>query len=227
MWNSTLGMVDLNAYLSSRRCDLNGMTLFTAAGVSANGTAMAGSGSHASGQNIGWYASNLPEPCIGMARITDPQDTCRRNPAAFEAPAVGLGPFQYTWLFADNPAGPWSPMAEGANLGPGGTVGFQAVGTDARHVQLVPSTSFVAEWPEATVFVRCEASNACDTAVTLPIRWRVCAADRNCDGEVDLVDFFAFFNCWDVQDDCGDVDGVPGIDLGDFFRFLNAFDRGC
>jgi hypothetical protein len=54
-----------------------------------------------------------------------------------------------------------------------------------------------------------------------------CDADRDCDGRVDLTDFFAFFNCWDLSSPCADVDGSTEVDLGDFFAFFNAFDVGC
>lgn len=54
-----------------------------------------------------------------------------------------------------------------------------------------------------------------------------CAADRNCDGIVDLEDFFYFFNCWDLTTPCADVDGSGEVDLGDFFTFFNAFDADC
>ena len=54
-----------------------------------------------------------------------------------------------------------------------------------------------------------------------------CPADIDGDGQVDLVDFFAFFNCWDVGGSCSEIDGVPGQDLGDFFAFFGSFDVGC
>lgn len=54
-----------------------------------------------------------------------------------------------------------------------------------------------------------------------------CLANLNGDDEVDLGDFFAFFNCYDAELGCADVDGVPGVDLGDFFAFFAAYDAGC
>lgn len=52
-------------------------------------------------------------------------------------------------------------------------------------------------------------------------------ADLNGDGQIDLTDFFAFFNCFDATASCADIDSQPGVDLGDFFSFFNAFDAGC
>lgn len=54
-----------------------------------------------------------------------------------------------------------------------------------------------------------------------------CPADIDRSGDVDLSDFFAFFNAWDIGGADADVDGVPGVDLGDFFAFFNSFDVGC
>lgn len=54
-----------------------------------------------------------------------------------------------------------------------------------------------------------------------------CPADLNNDGEVDLGDFLAFFNCYDVESPCAEMDAVPGIDLGDFLTFFNNYDGLC
>jgi probable HAF family extracellular repeat protein len=54
-----------------------------------------------------------------------------------------------------------------------------------------------------------------------------CAADLNDDGQIDLSDFFGFFNAFDQGDALADVDSTFGVDLSDFFEFLNAFDTNC
>ncbi len=54
-----------------------------------------------------------------------------------------------------------------------------------------------------------------------------CVADVDDNGMVDLSDFFAFFNCWDLAEPCADLDDDPDVNLGDFFAFFNAFDAGC
>jgi hypothetical protein len=54
-----------------------------------------------------------------------------------------------------------------------------------------------------------------------------CLGDLNNDGGVDLGDFFEFFNCFDADAGCADIDGVEGVDLGDYFAFLGSFDGGC
>ncbi len=52
------------------------------------------------------------------------------------------------------------------------------------------------------------------------------AADITGNGEVDLEDFFAFFNAFDNNTPEADVNLDCQIDLADFFDFFNAFDAG-
>lgn len=54
-----------------------------------------------------------------------------------------------------------------------------------------------------------------------------CLADLNNDWQVDLADFFQFFNDFDQTLPGADIDGTPGVDLGDYFTFLNHFDQSC
>lgn len=50
--------------------------------------------------------------------------------------------------------------------------------------------------------------------------------DLNNDGQLDLEDFFDFFNKWDMSDSSLDLNGDGSVDLGDFFLFFNLFDQG-
>lgn len=59
-----------------------------------------------------------------------------------------------------------------------------------------------------------------DTAVPSP-------ADLDGNFELDLGDFFAFFNCFDQQLPCADLTLDNVIDTADFFAFFNRFDAGC
>lgn len=71
-------------------------------------------------------------------------------------------------------------------------------------------------------------SNECGGVTTQPARLSVyCRADANTDGEVDLADFFEFFQCWDTTAACADIDSEPGVDLADFFLFFQSYDLGC
>lgn len=69
--------------------------------------------------------------------------------------------------------------------------------------------------------------NACNSAPSDGAEPRLCVSDRTCDGTVDLVDFFEFFACCDLDLRCGDLDGSPVVDLGDAFAFFNGVDAGC
>lgn len=60
--------------------------------------------------------------------------------------------------------------------------------------------------------------------------WRTplkCISDIDQNGEVDLSDFFGFFNFWDVSDPAIDFNADGSVDLLDYFRFLNGWDKGC
>lgn len=54
-----------------------------------------------------------------------------------------------------------------------------------------------------------------------------CSLDYTGDHVADTADFFAFFGCFEAGDRCAERDGIPGIDLNDFFAFLNAWEIGC
>lgn len=56
---------------------------------------------------------------------------------------------------------------------------------------------------------------------------KLCAADLNADGMVDLVDFFDFFTGYDNFDEIADVNNDCNVDLADFFEFFSRFDSGC
>jgi endonuclease/exonuclease/phosphatase family metal-dependent hydrolase len=51
--------------------------------------------------------------------------------------------------------------------------------------------------------------------------------DLNDDGVVDFGDFLFFFNCYDVEGTCADLDGNEGVDFGDFLFFFNGYDVEC
>lgn len=51
-------------------------------------------------------------------------------------------------------------------------------------------------------------------------------ADINNDGQIDLSDYFAFFNAWDVSGPDANLDGDAEISLNDYFLFFNLFDAG-
>jgi probable HAF family extracellular repeat protein len=65
LWNTTLGMVDLNTYLPTLGIDLTGWTLYGAHGISADGRTIVGIGDH-NGVGEAWIATlSPPPPCPG------------------------------------------------------------------------------------------------------------------------------------------------------------------
>ena len=56
---------------------------------------------------------------------------------------------------------------------------------------------------------------------------KVCRADYDRNGELDIFDFLAFNNDFDVMNPKADFDGNGRFEIWDFLAFLNAFDKGC
>ncbi len=56
---------------------------------------------------------------------------------------------------------------------------------------------------------------------------KICPADFDCNGLVEVDDIFAFLNAWFAGDLRADVDGLGGVDIQDIFEFLNAWFAGC
>ncbi len=54
-----------------------------------------------------------------------------------------------------------------------------------------------------------------------------CPIDFNCDGAVDVLDFFVFISLFDSDDLIADLDGSGSIDVLDFFAFITLFAAGC
>jgi hypothetical protein len=54
-----------------------------------------------------------------------------------------------------------------------------------------------------------------------------CAADVNCDGAVDVLDFVAFQELWQAQDPGADCDVSGSFDILDFVCYQNLFQAGC
>lgn len=82
---------------------------------------------------------------------------------------------------------------------------------------------------DAFYFVRVvQGGGAARTMGISDVGWIRCPADlEGTQRGTDFEDFLAFFNCFDVNDACADIDGVEGADFGDFLYFFNGFDVGC
>jgi hypothetical protein len=104
----------------------------------------------------------------------------------------------------------------------GATLVVTQVGTSYSDVSQVPSD-------DVFYFVRAVQGNgAARTFGASDAGWVRCTADiEGTDRGVDFGDFLAFFNCYDVEGSCADIDGNPGVDFGDFLTFFNGYDAGC
>ncbi len=152
---------------------------------------------------------------------------CTSQASGFTAAFDGGGPAVKRWQVEDPlTPGVWRDLVEGDNNFTGGPASLIAVGVAEGTVWITPGVGFASEFA-GVARVRCAAQNACGSVETDAAELRVCVSDRNCDREVDLLDFFEFFNCWDLSEACADVDGSGEVDLLDFFAFFNAWDVGC
>jgi probable HAF family extracellular repeat protein len=93
LWTSSLGMVDLNAYLPTLGVNLTGWELVWANGISADGSSIVGRGTY-NGVDRGWLVTGMvPEPgtmlafCAGLAACAWRRRRRRHlNPGKREAP---------------------------------------------------------------------------------------------------------------------------------------------
>lgn len=73
----------------------------------------------------------------------------------------------------------------------------------------------------------CVVTNSCGSVTTIASQLRVCIADVDCSGVVDLDDFFAWFNAWDTGGELADVTDNGTVDASDFFEFFDGWDVAC
>lgn len=78
--------------------------------------------------------------------------------------------------------------------------------------------------PDGSIVAGTGALNGQARAFVAHIR---CNADLDFDFQVDLSDFFMFFNAFDSSERAADVTDDGIVDLADFFDFFNHFDAGC
>lgn len=120
---------------------------------------------------------------------------CRSESVGLSIDADVYGPRTFTW------------QRNGVQLSVGNSPFLQVFGSD----------------PDASGVYTCIVSDA--YGITLASAYvSVCSVDLNCDKQVDLDDFFAFFNCFSASQPCADIDLSGEVDLGDFFEFFNKWD---
>lgn len=217
MWNASLGMVDLNAYLPSIGVNLTGWLLRNATAISADGRTIVGEGAH-NGVGEAWLAT-IPPPatCFTVDGIVGARG-CVSTTSTLSINPVGGGPFAYRWRF------------NGAAIEP-------AVNTSAATAVLVIGHFGV---PNAGEY-DCVVSNACGSVTSNTARLSICVADFDdgnatgmCDGGVTIEDLFYYLTIYEAGVVRADVDdgsatGTPdgGVGIEDLLYYLQRYDAGC
>jgi hypothetical protein len=160
----------------------------------------------------------------GPVLLGSPRDAaiCADKSVSFTATVAGSGTIAYLWQFREGD-GAWNNIADGPLAFASAQVFAIASNSDRATLDL----TLEGDPDVSEISFRCIASNACHSVTSASARARSCIADRNCDGVVDLSDYFEWFNCWDLTQPCADIDGNSEIDLGDFFGFFSHWDLSC
>ncbi len=120
---------------------------------------------------------------------------CRSESVGLSINSDVYGPRTFTW------------QHDGVELPVGNTPFLEVFGSD----------------PDAAGVYTCIVSDA--YGITLASAYvSVCSIDLNCDKQVDLDDFFAFFDCFNAGQPCADIDLSGEVNLGDFFDFFSHWD---
>lgn len=161
----------------------------------------------------------------GPAILRQPADAIGCIPEGVEArlDAVGVE-LAYQWQVQDStaPSG-WQDLSDGPLWLNGANWGTVSGARSTKCVFLHAAGDSV----QGPLTTRCIISDVCGSVPSEPAELRICLANINCDSEVDLADFLGFFNCYDAEQACADIDAIEGTDLGDFLTFFNAYDAGC
>ncbi len=243
LWTTQIGMVDLNTYLASLGVNMTGWTLTEAWGVSADGSAVSGTGEYLGAQRA-FLVTGLPCPSTATI-INDPISTatCEGSPSwvdlsiDIDAP----GAVTYQWMvesqagtgaytevtgpfFADPVTGLQFEVA-GWN-GPDLSISSLSLGTSNKDIRF-----------HAVVTNPCGSTTSSDAVLSVGgPGCTACPADYNADGTPDVLDFLDFLDdfgtCEGQPTPCGstsnaDFNHDTVIDVLDFLDFLDAFGTGC
>lgn len=168
-------------------------------------------------------------PCgLSISQQPVPVSTCPSGTAAFSATGAGTGPFTYRWQWQPRGSPSWVDVVAGVNADPvSGQPAFHTSGGHATEtIEIV-----VEQFPPERL--RCIVGNACSAVTSDAADLLICAADFNCDHQVDDSDFVLFAAAYDllVCDDPFMPAGCPAdmnkdgfVDDTDFVLFAAAYD---
>ncbi len=222
LWTSTLGTVDLRAYLASLGVDVTGWTLGRAVGVSADGTAIVGQGMHFA-QARSFLIRGLNLICAAPAAVPPSSlMLCPSGDAAFHVTAVGTAPFTYRWQIEAPPRGSetWIDISDGP---------LPLVTGSAAIVSGATTTDLAVhdiDQPAALRY-RCRVANTCGTTTSTEATLDLCAADFDCNGFVTGDDYDTYVQAFVAGDSSTDYDGNGFVTGDDYDAFVAAFVEGC
>jgi hypothetical protein len=161
------------------------------------------------------YWARWTEPAQPVVRV-EPADAlaCPHGAAAFTVAATG-GSLAYRWQRADGVGG-WVPLDDGPT--PGGSA---IQGAFAAALQISGVTA-----ADEGVY-RVNVTNPCGTSVSRGAALRLCQADMDCSGALNVHDVLGFIAAYAAADPRADFDADGSVTISDFLVFLGAFAAGC
>ncbi len=188
LWREDLGVVDLRTFVLAQGVNLSGWTtLITCYGISADGTALTGTGTY-NGQRRGFVVRGLPPICAPRI-AAQPADaaTCSQVPASFAVAAAGDGPFTYRWQIETMP-GTWMTLGHDPLPLPCGGHAYALDPFAATTNIGVHACAGVSAYA-----IRATVTNDCAETASEPATLTLVASgDLNCDTAVDNGDIDAF-----------------------------------
>lgn len=192
--------------------------------------AVGGDFTHVDGRPSAYFARYV-FPGSPPEIATQPADAtaCMVTPASFTVGAIGE--VAYQWQIADSSStSGWLDLEDGG-LELGGQIVGRAEGANAHTLHLDSfASSFATE-------VRCVVSAQCAETESDSALLSVCRADVDCDGRLDVADFFVFFDAYLACD--GSPSGCESggtdpnfnrdsiVDIMDFLEYLDSYGSGC
>ena len=155
----------------------------------------------------GWGSTGMSgetwELCTTPAISEEPlsQFSCLTGQVSFTVEASGSGPLAYQWRHGD-------PLQDIAGA-----------------TQATLTITSVTEADGG--LYECVVTNSCGSAITNLVTLSICAADFNCDGEVDFFDYLDFVSLFSTADPRADFNHDGIIDFFDYLDFVDLFSAGC
>ncbi len=236
IWTAATGMVDLMAYAVAHGANVTGWgsTFRSAWGVSADGTAVSGTGFF-NGHERAFLITGLP--CIDGHIVWNPNPTTiiamsgtvggPGTTAQFSMEADGAAPLEYSWSMEMGPGMPpitlTGPHFDDQLLG----LSFTVEGWNTPQITISEMRSSIVPRDisfHGTVYNPCGSTNS--NSAMLAIR-ASCPADFNHDTAIDFFDYLDFVDAFSAQSSDADFNGDGAIDFFDYLDFVDSFSAGC